>query len=132
MTTKAKKIEYTHSREYRVFKALRSEVFPGKPYIYEGRYSWLLSPKGEPLELDILFPDVPMAVEVQGKQHQEPSKIFYNRREDWKYYLECDHIKVEACAKYNLPLMVINPDDLIDAESLRERAKVLLRKTRSK
>lgn len=126
MARRATKINYTKSREYRVFKVFTEELYKGQPCIVCGRYyPWLLSPKGEPLELDLFFPEIPLAVEIQGKQHYEPSKIFFKKREDWKYYLECDKIKVEACKAYKLPLLVVGPDDPIDAESLNLRVKEL-------
>jgi len=120
------KIEYTRSREYRVLKTLTEEILPGEPFIYLGRYSWLLSPKKEPLELDILFPNKPLAVEVEGEQHTRFSKIFFKQREDWAYYKECDHVKVATCASYNLPLLIISPEDKIDAASLIARIEELI------
>jgi len=126
--TRTKKIDYVKSREYRAFKTLTQEVLKNKPYVFQGRFSWLLSPKGEPLELDILFTDMPLAVEIQGIQHSEPSKFFFKKREEWLYYIECDRIKVETCKKYRIPLLLIQPEDPIDAESLRLRVKELIRK----
>lgn len=37
---------------------------------YNLRPDWLMGEKGKPLELDIYFPEIKIAVEVQGEQHQ--------------------------------------------------------------
>ncbi len=128
-----------HQRENAVRKVLSEKVLPGMPWIQDGRYSWIRSPKtGEPLQLDVFFPSVkipntnyvtPLAVEVQGIQHTswEHAKFFFRRKSDWEYYRQCDSIKEVACIANNIPLLIILPDDPIDPDSLSLRIYKLVK-----
>lgn len=50
------------SKEYLMFQILDG-IFPGEYYIRNGYYSFLISPKGEPMQLDIFYPDRKLALE---------------------------------------------------------------------
>lgn len=39
------------------------EIFTNEYYIRNGYYSFLISPKGEPMQLDIFYPDRKLAFE---------------------------------------------------------------------
>jgi hypothetical protein len=73
----------------------------GKKFI-KGRYKWLKSPKGWPLELDGLAGNV--AFEYNGPQHYH--QMFFSS-EDLGYRKVCDKIKVEVCEVRRIKLYVI-------------------------
>lgn len=50
------------SKERIMFKVL-SKLMPAEEYIQNGYYSWLLSPKNQPMQLDIYFPRLKLAFE---------------------------------------------------------------------
>ena len=57
-----KKTSPYRSKEYLMFTIL-DEIFTNEYYIRNGYYSFLISPKGEPMQLDIFYPDRKLAFE---------------------------------------------------------------------
>jgi hypothetical protein len=118
------------SRERKVLIALRA-AFPEDVYYYLGYYSWLPGVKNEPLQIDILFPELsllrgnPLAVEVQGDQHRgtwrKAISYFYKNEEAFRTQQENDRVKKMILSKRGIPLLEVWPEDSIDVESLREK-----------
>ena len=59
---KRKKRNPDFSKEFAMFTIL-DEIFKGETYIRNGYYSFLISPKGQPMQLDIYYPDRKLALE---------------------------------------------------------------------
>lgn len=58
-----KKSSYAQwSKEYTMFQIL-DELMPEELYVRNGYYSFLISPKGEPMQLDIYYPERKLAFE---------------------------------------------------------------------
>jgi hypothetical protein len=55
-------VKQTNSHEELMFKILR-EMFPDEEYIRNGYYSFLMSPKQMPMQLDMYFPKMKLAFE---------------------------------------------------------------------
>jgi hypothetical protein len=117
------------SREHRIFKTVRDYVLPNEIYCYQGYWSWLPGQTGEPLQLDIFFPNLdvaggePLAIEVQGDQHRgvyrKAVKVFFPNKEEFKRQQANDELKKERLGELKIPLIEIWPEDPIDPASLR-------------
>lgn len=89
--------EYTRS----LFEFLTKKKF------LKVRPSWLLSPKGYPLELDGFCEELSLAFEYNGGQHYILVKRFQNTKEDLKIQKVKDRIKRNGCAKRGISLLVL-------------------------
>ncbi len=109
--TKRKK-KWTHkgSKEALMFKVL-NDMFPKDEYINNGYYSWLISPRGAPMQLDRYYPDLKIAFELQGIQHYEHTTYYHKTLSSFKYLQECDIIKKDTCEKRGITLIEIRYDE---------------------
>ena len=83
-------------------------------YIDNGYYNFLKSPKGYELQLDRYYPNLSLAFEYEGKQHEEDNPFFF-RDNQFEYLQECDRIKEDLCAKYGIALIRIYHDEPLSA-----------------
>jgi hypothetical protein len=67
---------------------------------------------GSLLKIDIFNASRMVAVEVQGKQHQEYVKHFSGSRAGWLAQMKRDMLKVEFCDLNNITLLEILPEDM--------------------
>lgn len=100
--------------ENRIF-ALLNQLFKDE-YINNGYYSWLVSPKGMPLQLDRYYPDIKLAFEIQGQQHLEWTKYYHKKKTDFEYLQLCDSIKGQTCAKRGITLIHIKYNETLSRE----------------
>lgn len=107
-------------REGRLFKILE-EIYPGEYYIRNGYYSFLVSPKKQPLQLDIYYPDLKIAFEHQGKQHSRYSKFFFKNKKQFEYLKTCDRLKKELCKKLGITLICIDYTKELSVEYIKMR-----------
>lgn len=110
---KKKNKEDTGSRSKLEFKVQiwLNELFPEPQYHYiaNGYYSWIISPKGYPLQLDFLIYEkghTLFAIEVQGQQHFK--KAYNQTQQQFDYLMDCDIIKERTLKKKKIPLISIN------------------------
>lgn len=94
------------SKEIRMFRAL-DEVFSGQYYIRNGYYSFLLSPKKAPMQLDIYYPDLKLAFEYDGSQHSQYNEYFFRNQQQFKYLQRCDALKDRLCKELGITLIRI-------------------------
>ena len=59
---KSRKSKRNSSKEVQMFKVLE-ELLPSQYYIRNGYYSFLMSPKNAPMQLDIYYPELRLACE---------------------------------------------------------------------
>ena len=83
-------------------------------YIDGGYYSFLKSPRGYELQLDRYYPNLALAFEYHGKQHEEDNAYFF-RDGQFEYLQECDVIKEGLCAKYGITLIKLYHDEALSA-----------------
>jgi hypothetical protein len=72
------------------------------------RPDWLENDKGAHLELDVLFPETKLAIEIQGPQHFKPiwdKKQFSNLKKN-------DLYKKETCRRKNIRLIWMNVEGI--------------------
>lgn len=71
------------------------------------RPSWLISTKGERLELDFYLERLGIAVEVQGGQHFEFTPVFHASKWDFQEQLRRDGEKLEICRRAGIDLLYV-------------------------
>lgn len=71
------------------------------------RPDWLISAKGERLELDFYLERLGVAVEVQGRQHFEFTPIFHASQFDFQEQLRRDQEKLEICQRVGVDLLYV-------------------------
>jgi copper oxidase (laccase) domain-containing protein len=112
----------TWQKEYQMFNIL-DEIFPNSYYIRNGYYSFLISPKGEPMQLDIYYPDLRLAVEYDGRQHTEYNAYFHKSKAQFKYLQDCDALKNKLCAQLGITLIRIPYDKKLSKEYIIKKLK---------
>jgi len=68
---------------------------------------WLISSKGERLELDFYIEKLRVAVEVQGMQHFQYTQPFHASEADFKEQLRRDREKFTICEKAGISLLYV-------------------------
>lgn len=101
-----------------LFRAL-DQLLVGHDYINHGYYSFLPSPKGYPLQLDRYYPELKLAWEFDGKQHEEYNKYIHKSKKNFDYYKECDRLKEINCKKKGITLIRIAWNYKITPEALK-------------
>ena len=96
-------------------------VLPEALYIDNGYYSWLISPRGFPMQLDRYYPELKLAIEVQGRQHYAYNKYFHASKQDFEYLQECDRSKAEQCKDRGIKLIAIRYDRVVNKDYLIRR-----------
>lgn len=97
----------TSNLQKQVGKLLRERYFTFE--IHENtRPDWLLGFRGERLELDFYFPEIDLAIEVQGSQHYTYSTHFHKSYEDFKHQLDRDIAKRQLCKSFDVLLIEID------------------------
>jgi hypothetical protein len=108
------------TRENFLFKMLQ-KIYPDQYYIRNGYYSFLVSPKKQPMQLDIFFPDIKVAFEHQGKQHSKYSSYFFKTRKQFEELKERDKLKKAICKKLGITLICIDYTKEITEEYIKMR-----------
>jgi hypothetical protein len=101
-----------------MFKAL-DKILKGHKYINHGYYSFLLSPKGYPMQLDRYYPDLKLAFEFDGKQHDEYNKYLHRSKANFEYYKQCDRLKEKHCKDNEITLIRIAWNYKITEDALK-------------
>lgn len=68
---------------------------------------WLVSSKGERLELDFYLERLSIVVEVQGRQHFKFTPVFHNTEWDFQEQLRRDREKLEICQRAGIDLLYV-------------------------
>jgi hypothetical protein len=85
--------------------------------IRNGYYTWLLSPKGEPMQLDWYANcGVEIGFEIQGEQHYQFNKYFHKTKNNFEYQVTCDQLKESLCKKRGLILFKIRYGTKVNAD----------------
>lgn len=95
---------------------IMNKLLPGADSIVNGYYSWLLSPKNMPLQLDWYCPDYKIAVEFNGIQHYTYTKYFHKTKKEFAYQQECDALKAKACRAKGITLLSIEYGKVLSME----------------
>lgn len=100
-----------------------NEIMPDADYIDNGYYSWLLSPKDAPLQLDRFYPELNLAFEFNGRQHYEFNPYMHKNQEAFEYLQRCDRKKRRDCRRRGVKLITIKYTKKITKEYLIRRFK---------
>ena len=81
---------------------------------------------GTRLSLDFYNANKKIAIEVQGKQHQQFNKFFHNNnRANWLDQLKRDDLKLQFCLTNGIKLVEIYENDVLD-KALFEKFDIFL------
>lgn len=104
---------------------LTMEIFPELEVIHNGYYSWLRSPKDQPMQLDVYVPELNLAIEFDGKQHLVYNPYMFGKgkagQERFAYLQKCDSLKDRLCADAGILLLRIRHDRTITKSYLVRR-----------
>lgn len=101
------------------------ELMPNVRYCINGYYSFLPSPKGEPMQLDWYSSDIKLAFEFQGQQHYKYVQYISKSKKNFEYLQQCDKLKKSLCQKEMINLIEVRYDYKLTTLSL---AKLILEK----
>jgi hypothetical protein len=87
-------------------------------FINHGYYSFLISPKGSPLQLDRYYPELKLAFEYDGQQHDKYIRYIHKARKNFEYYKECDGLKEVLCKKKGITLIRVSYRQKLTIEDL--------------
>jgi hypothetical protein len=112
-----KRSRNTHQFERSVFNVIESVITCDA--IRNGYYTWLRSPKGEPMQLDwYMNCGIEIAFEIQGEQHYQFTKYFHKTIADFEYQVLCDKLKEEVCKKRGVHLFMIRYGTKVTADHI--------------
>lgn len=115
--SKATTKSFRSKKEGQMQKVL-NELMPNAVYVDNGYYSWMLSPKGSPLQLDRYYPDLKVAFEYNGRQHYEYNSYMHRNVEAFEYLQKCDIKKRRECRRQGIKLITIKYTKEITPEYL--------------
>lgn len=101
-----------------LFRAL-DKLLKDQVFINHGYYSSLPSPKGYPMQLDRYYPELKLAWEFDGKQHEEFNKYIHKTKANFEYYKQCDALKEKQCKQQGITLIRIAYNYKISPEALK-------------
>lgn len=90
-----------------------NSILPEAEYIDNGYYSWLLSPKKAPMQIDRLYPRLKIGFEFNGRQHYEFNPYMHKTQEAFEYLQQCDRIKAKLLKQLGYTLISIKYDKTI-------------------
>lgn len=103
----------------KILREILDEIIINKNAIYNYRGNEITNDiTGQPLELDIYYPDLKLAFEFQGEQHYKETN-FANAKQV-NSIKQRDEIKVVKCEENGITLITINGSEL----GLKERGKI--------
>jgi very-short-patch-repair endonuclease len=103
--------------------AILKLLFKNRDYVINGYYSFLLSPKGQPLQLDWYCPELKIAFELQGEQHYKQVKYYQKSKTAFAYQQECDRLKRDACIEQHVLLLEIRTTEPIDRNTVLDKIR---------
>jgi hypothetical protein len=109
-------------REDRLYYTLR-KLLPDEICIRNGYYSFLPSPKGNAMQLDVYFPNLKLAVEYNGRQHYKYTKKFHKTQEAFQYLRKCDQLKKKLCKELGITLIIVDYTHSPTEDYIRKRLK---------
>lgn len=98
-------------------------IFPDNEIIFNGQYSWLPSPRGGNLQLDIYIPELNLGIEYNGKQHYSLTRKFHDDKKDFLYRKECDALKKKLCKKNGVKLIIFTYREKLSYVSVVKKLK---------
>lgn len=99
--------------------AILNSILKDHCYINHGYYSMLPSPKGSPLQLDRYYPELKLAFEYDGQQHESFNKFIHKTLDNYKYMMECDKLKDEYCKELGMTLIRVSYKHKITDEAIK-------------
>lgn len=109
-------------------KEVLEQELPKYIFIDNGKFSFMRSPKGAPLELDRYYPEIEVAFEFDGEQHYTYNEFFHKSQEQFEYYQLCDKIKNRECEERGITLIRIRQGKYKDASTFRDLLHKILKK----
>ncbi len=98
--------------------SLIDQLSLGSYFVNHGYYSFLLSPKQAPMQLDRFYPEIMLAFEYDGHQHDTYVKFIHKNIKNFEYYQECDRLKDKLCKKAGVTLARISYKDKLTVENV--------------
>lgn len=102
---------------------LIDQLIIGCPFINHGYYSFLLSPKYSPMQLDRYYYDLKLAFEYDGEQHDKYVKFIHKSKINFEYYQTCDKLKTQQCKDNGITLIRINHKDKLNEQLIVDKIK---------
>jgi hypothetical protein len=107
-----------------ILKELLESILSSRA-VQEQKFSWLKSPRGGYLRLDIFFPELKIAFEYHGKQHAEFPNAFHKTAEDFRYAAMCDEWKRQACSQHNILVYSFDHKDKLTRQAVMYKLRKL-------
>jgi hypothetical protein len=71
------------------------------------------------MQLDRYYPDLKLAFEFDGKQHDEYNKFIHRSKANFEYYKQCDRLKEKQCREEGITLIRIAYNYKITGDALK-------------
>ena len=118
-----KKKKPQKSKKEAKLQQILNQILPEAEYVDNGYYSWLISPKGSPLQLDRYYPTLKIGFEFNGRQHYEFNPYMHKDLAAFEYLQACDKRKIRDCKKHGVTLITIKYNKIITKDYVITRLK---------
>jgi len=110
-------------RSERLLFAILKILFKDYEFVLNGYYSFLSSPKGQPMQLDWYCPELKLAFELQGEQHYKQVKYFQKDKKAHTYQQDCDRLKRQTCSNKNIHLIEVKTTGPLDRDFILDKIR---------
>lgn len=117
---------YGHlSKKERQMKEILDQLYGIGTYTAEDDeyHSFLRSPKGHTMQLDRYYPELSLAFEFRGPQHEMYTPFMHKTRADFAYLKACDALKELQCFEHRVALVVLKDEDDLSLDLIRRRTE---------
>lgn len=85
----------------------------------EKTFDWLRNPKtNRPLKIDLFFPKLDLAVEIDGEQHYKYIPCFHRSKQEFLYNSERDKQKDKLLAEHNIKVIRIRAENKVSLKDI--------------
>lgn len=99
--------------------AVLNNILSEHLFINHGYYSMLPSPRGGYMQLDRYYPELKLAFEFDGLQHDVYTPFIHKTMANYEYMKECDQLKDKLCKDLGITLIRVSQKHKVTDQAIK-------------